>query len=445
MTTTVGRAGRVAVGHLKDVEVHLRWFDDVYWREQYEFIESKAKRRIARAGRRGAKTTAAATLAVKAFLAGKRVLYATPTILQVDRFWFEVKRALGDAANQGALYKNEQLHLIECPSTEQRIRAKTAWNADTLRGDYADLLILDEWQLMNEDAWGVVGAPMLLDNDGDAVFIYTPPSLHSRSTSKARDPRHAAKMYEMATQDTTGTWSTHHWTSHENPVISRAALGRITSDMTALAYRQEIEAEDINEVAGALWTRELLDRGRVDEAPDLEELTRIVVGVDPPGGATECGIIAAGTALCDCKGKDKIETHAFVLADRSIRAAPDVWSKTVVDLYNELEADRIVGEKNYGGDMVGHTIRGAAQHMGDAISYKDVQATRGKAVRAEPIAAAYERGRIHHVGQLPLLEEELVFWEPGGGGSSPNRLDALVWALTELIVTGGAGNVRFIG
>ena len=103
--------------------------------------------------------------------------------------------------------------MIERPGSDQRIRAKTAWNADTLRGDYADLLILDEWQLMNEEAWEVVGAPMLLDNNGDAVFIYTPPSLHSRSTSKARDPRHAAKLFQRAQADTTGRWEVFHFTS----------------------------------------------------------------------------------------------------------------------------------------------------------------------------------------------------------------------------------------
>ncbi|GAI18464.1 unnamed protein product, partial [marine sediment metagenome] len=93
------------------------------------------------------------------------------------------------------------------PGTEQRIRAKTAWNADSLRGDYADLLIMDEWQLMNEGAWDKVGAPMLLDNDGDAVFIYTPRSFHSRTITKADDPLHASKMYKKAKADTTGRWA----------------------------------------------------------------------------------------------------------------------------------------------------------------------------------------------------------------------------------------------
>ena len=148
---------------------------------QEPFVESDCPRIILRAGRRGGKTTGIAIKACKAFLAGKRVLYATPTSEQIGRFWFEVTRSLEELIESGTVYKNETQHIIEFPGTEKRIRAKTAWNANTLRGDYADLLILDEWQLIDEEAWEIVGAPMLLDNNGDAVFIYTPPSLHSRS------------------------------------------------------------------------------------------------------------------------------------------------------------------------------------------------------------------------------------------------------------------------
>ena len=173
-------------------------------KHQARFIDSTAKRKVIRAGRRGGKTVGVAILAVLAFLAGKRVLYATPTQEQVDRFWVTICRILDGPIRASVLYKNETLHIIELPGTERRIRAKTAWDANSLRGDYADLLILDEFQLMNEDTWELVGAPMLLDNDGDAVFVYTPPSLRTVGRSKARDPQTAAKMYLRATQDTTG-------------------------------------------------------------------------------------------------------------------------------------------------------------------------------------------------------------------------------------------------
>ncbi len=197
------------------------------------------------------------------FLAGRRVLYATPTGDQIGRFWFEIKRMFADAIDAKHLYVNETQHILEVPGTENRIRAKTAFNADTLRGDYADKLILDEWQLMDEHAWEFVGAPMLLDNNGDAVFLYTPPSLVSRSMTKARDPLHAAKMYAMAEADTTGRWETFHWTSHDNPHISKEALADITLDMTSLAILQEIMAEDMEEAPGALWKRQDIDDARM--------------------------------------------------------------------------------------------------------------------------------------------------------------------------------------
>ena len=212
--------------------------------KQQQFIDSIVKRIIIRAGRRGGKTVGAAIKAVKAFLAHKRVLYTAPTSEQTDKFWYEISRSLEEGIQAGRLYKNENEKYIEIPGTENRIKAKTAWSANTLRGDYADLLIFDEYQLTDEDAWEVVGMPMLLDNNGDAIFIYTPPSLRSAGVSKAKDPRHAAKMFKKAEADTTGRWQPFHFTSHDNPFISEKALQDIIIDMSRESYRKEILAED---------------------------------------------------------------------------------------------------------------------------------------------------------------------------------------------------------
>jgi len=209
---------------------------------QERMINSEKKRVIVRAGRRGGKTVGVAIRNVKRFLDGKRVLYATPTSEQLGKWWYEVTTALNPLVALGVLKKNETEHYIERPGTEQRIKGKTAWNADTMRGDYADDLTFDEWQLMDEDAWEIVGAPMLLDNNGDAVFIYTPPSLKSSGVSKARDPRHAAKMFKYA-QDNP-RWDAIHFTSHDNPYISQEALSELISDMSKESYRHEILAED---------------------------------------------------------------------------------------------------------------------------------------------------------------------------------------------------------
>lgn len=389
---------------------------------QQKITDSSAKRKIIRAGRRSGKTVVAASIAVDSFIHGKRPLYATPTTDQLSAFWFEVKRALAEPIEAGIYVKNETEHTIELVGTQNRLRGKTAWNADMLRGDYADLLILDEWQLMNEDTWNQVGAPMLLDNDGDAIFIYTPPTLHSRSISKARDPRHASKMYKSVVEKQGTRWAAFSFTSFDNPYISHKALEDITLDMSQLAYRQEILAEDVEEVPGALWTRELINKSRVDKYP---ELVRIVIGVDPPGGRTECGIIIAGL------GNDR---HGYILEDESLMGTPNQWANKIITSYLSCQADMILGEQNYGGDMVESTIMQAAESKGLTVRYKHVHATRGKAVRAEPVVAGFEQGRIHLVGEFPYLEEELCTWVPGESRESPNRMDALVWAITELML-----------
>ena len=388
---------------------------------QRQFIYDPAKRRIVRAGRRGGKTVGAGIYAVEMFLQGHRVLYGSPTSDQIQRFWVTVCRALRDPIERKVLYKNETEHVIELPGTETRIRAKTCWNSDTLRGDYADRLILDEWQLMDEDTWEVVGAPMLLDNDGDVTFIYTPPSLHSRSVSKAKDPRHAAKLfakYAHLESDGNPRYATFHFRSMDNPFISKQAISEITQDMTSLSYRMEILAEDIDEDPGALWRREVIDAGRVLSAPNLD---RIVVGVDPSATSTgdEAGIIGAGA--------NRNKGEYYVLADKTLQGSPLTWAKEAVTLYHLLDADCIVAESNQGGEMVAQVI----SQVDTSVPVKLVRASRGKQTRAEPVAAAYEKGRMHHVGNFEKLEDEQCMWLPGD--PSPNRLDALVWTLTELM------------
>lgn len=402
---------------MTEYTVKLRVLHD----KQQEVRDSPAKRKIIRAGRRGGKTTLAADIAIDAFLAGRRILYATPTGDQITRFWMEVNRALREPVENKVFIRNKSMHYIELAGTEQRIRAKTAWNADTLRGDYADLLILDEYQLMNEDTWEIVGAPMLLDNNGDLILIYTPPSLHSRSASKATDPQHAAKLYKKHANDTDGRWQCFHFTSYDNPRLSRTALNELTNDMSRLAIRMEIEAEDVDEAPGALWTRSILEAGRTNypEYPKIPKIARMVVGVDPTGTSTgdECGILGAG----------RTGEEYFTFEDASLHGSPKQWATAAVRLYHKLKADVLVAEKNYGGEMVEAVI----MEIDDTVNVKLVQATRGKAVRAEPISAIAEKGHDHHLGNFEALEDEMCLWTPGDT-KSPNRLDAKVFAYTEL-------------
>jgi phage terminase large subunit-like protein len=190
--------------------------------------------------------------------------------------------------------------------------------------------------------------------------------------------------------------------------------------------RQEIEGAILDDAPGALWKRANIEAQRVLQAPTLE---RVVVAVDP-SATTEgdaAGIVVAGTA------REPVHRtqHLYVLEDATVQGSPLTWAKAAVTAYHVFRADRIVAETNNGGEMVEALIR----QVDATVAYKAVHASRGKQVRAEPVAAIYEQGRGHHVGMFALLEDELCQWEPGG--ASPNRLDALVWAATELMLGGG--------
>ncbi len=218
--------------------------------------------------------------------------------------------------------------------------------------------------------------------------------------------------------------------------------------------RQELRAEILDETPGALWRRADIDRRRVDAAP---ELARIVVAIDPATTSgeesDETGIVVVGlgrvrtikSAVFAAAGPAGLgivtteipiePTHAYVLEDLSGRHTPDGWARIAIEAYRRHSADRIVAEVNQGGDLVEATLRHAPG--GREAAYRAVRASRGKVARAEPVAALYERGVVHHVGALPGLEDQLVTWVPGQ--PSPDRLDALVWALTEIVLDGPDG------
>ena len=196
--------------------------------------------------------------------------------------------------------------------------------------------------------------------------------------------------------------------------------------------RQELMAELLDDTPGALWRRSDIDATRVKEAPGM---SRIVVAIDPAvstnEGSDNTGIVAAG------KGDDG---HWYVLADRSGIYTPDGWAREAIALYKNLGASRIIGEVNNGGDMIEHTLRNIDMN----VSYKAVRASKGKAIRAEPVAALYEQKRVHHVGAFPQLEDELCIFTSDYDRAkmkySPDRLDAMVWALTELAIEVNPGD-----
>lgn len=204
--------------------------------------------------------------------------------------------------------------------------------------------------------------------------------------------------------------------------LAKSFIGRIIQryEGTRLG-RQELYAEVLEDIEGALWNSSLIEDNRVIEMP---EVVRIVIGVDPAvtnnTKSDETGIIAGALG---------VDGHGYILDDKTLKDSVLNWAKASVSTYHKWKADRIIGEVNNGGDLVEQNIR----LVDELVSYKDVRASKGKATRAEPVTALYEQGKIHHVGVFPELEDEMASWVPGRG-SSPNRVDAMVWTITELML-----------
>ena len=214
--------------------------------------------------------------------------------------------------------------------------------------------------------------------------------------------------------------------TRDNPHLPKSFVEAMLADYTGTRLgRQELDGELIDDVAGALWTRALIEQRRVRAAP---ELVRVVVGVDPPAsaGGDACGIVAVGL------GRDD---NAYVIEDASVQgASPEGWARAVAACAARHRAERVVAEKNQGGEMVASVLRAA-----DAgLPLRLVHASRGKSARAEPVALLYEAGKAWHVGAWPALEDELCGLQAGGGyegpGRSPDRADALVWAMSAILL-----------
>jgi len=190
--------------------------------------------------------------------------------------------------------------------------------------------------------------------------------------------------------------------------------------------RQELNAELLEDNPGALWTRAIIDANRVSALP---ELVRIVVGVDPEASSgeesAETGILVVGLGA---------DGHGYVLDDVTIRGTPGEWGAQAVSAYSRWEANKVVGEVNNGGEMVGYVVGTCANAANVFVPYRAVRASHSKEARADPVSALYAQGLVHHVGVFAELEDQMTEWVPGQGMRSPDRVDALVWAITDLML-----------
>ena len=283
----------------------------------------------------------------------------------------------------------------------------SATSYEALRGPQFDCAWSDElakWKHARE-AWDMLQFALRLGNDPRQIVTTTP-----RDNAVLIDILGAPET--VVTKAATGANRAH---------LAPGFLERMEARYGGTWLgRQELGGELMRERAGALWTRGMIEAARGVDVPALE---RIVVAVDPPvtsgAGSDECGIVVAGAA----------DGEAWVLADHSARGlSPRGWAERAVEAYREFGADRLVAEVNQGGDLVETLVR----QVDPSVAYRKVHATRGKRLRAEPVAALYEQGRVRHAGAFPELEDQLCQFE--GGAKSPDRLDALVWALTDLLL-----------
>ena len=288
----------------------------------------------------------------------------------------------------------------------------SSYEPDQLRGQQFDAAWCDElasWKYPR-DTWNNLAFALRQGSDPRCVVTTTPKPIAVLRELIARPDIVVTRGTTYDNEDNLA----HSFYSHIRATYEGTRIGR-----------QEIHADLLDQSEDALWDREWIDDSRVERAP--ESLVEVVVAIDPSvtsnPRSNETGIVVAGV------DSDK---RCYVLADGSGRMSPSKWAERAIALYDKHSADRIIGETNNGGDLVQEVLRTASG--GKTFRFIAVNASRGKYARAEPVAALYEQGKVHHVGTFPDLEDQMCAWTPKGpADDSPDRMDALVWAISHLV------------
>jgi phage terminase large subunit-like protein len=300
-----------------------------------------------------------------------------------------------------------------------RARLYSADEPDRFRGPGIDLFVADElaaWRY--PEAWDQAMLSLRVGKHPRAVIATTP-----RPTDIIRG------LLKREGKDVVVSRGR---TADNKPNLAPTFLAQIVQKYEGTRLgRQELDGEVLDDAPGALWNRGRIEELRI-KPQDMPQMRRVIVAVDPAVSASEdsdeTGIVCAGIG---------VDGHGYVIEDASMTSAtPNAWAQQVLAVYNRHQADRVIAEVNNGGDLVEANIRTA----GPLLGVTQVRASRGKSVRAEPIAALYEQGRVHHVGCFAKLEDQMVTWDPAFSTKSPDRMDALVWAFTELMLGGDMWN-----
>jgi phage terminase large subunit-like protein len=373
------------------------------------------------AGRGFGKTFVGASWTVHNALAipNSEWLVTAPTFRDVQRTCFEGDSGILKRFNEGEMKQYLRNELLIKLSNGSKIHGVSADEPERARGmnlwgAWADEI--GSWR--RPEIWYEGIIPAIRKGEHPRVVVTTTP----RPTALIKD------LYSRRD----GTVHLTRGSTFDNQQhLSAIALAELKRryDGTRLG-QQELYGALLEDIEGALFRRDLIDNARItrDEVP--ADLVQLVVAVDPAVTSDETsdltGIVVVG---CDEKG------HGYVLADRSMKGTPDQCMREAARTYHEFHADTIVAEVNNGGDYIGSVLK----HVDPFVPIKVVRASRGKEIRAEPTAALYEQGRIHHVGMFANLEDEMCDWIPGVTKKSPDRVDALVWAVSGLNGLSGGG------
>jgi phage terminase large subunit-like protein len=386
-----------------DVPVH---------RVQGDFIADDHPYAMMLGGIGAGKTMAGAIKAMRHLTPGSLGLVIAPTFRMLrDATWrtaLEVWQSVGLAEQ---VLRGDELRVGFANGAEALFRS--AEDPERLRGPNASWCWIDEGALCHPDTWTVGIGRLRQHGRAGSCWVTTTP--------KPRNPSGTGENWtrRVFVTDRTDETALYRVKTAENPFLPATYVTSLRSQYTARLARQELDAEYVMETIGALWR---YDDIRRDAAPP--DLARCVVAIDPAASSSEAadetGILVAGLG---------VDGRGYVLADRSCRLSPRGWAERAVMAFDEFAADLVVAEVNNGGEMVGETLKTVRR----TLPYKAIHASRGKAIRAQPISSLYEQGTVSHCEVFMELEDQLTSWTPESG-SSPDRLDALVWALTELMV-----------
>ena len=395
-----------------------------YTENQLKFLfehKPTAKFIVVPCGRRWGKTKGAANGTIEWMVEGNKLLWGDTISSNIDRYVDRYFKPELKASGIKYIW-SAQKKLLELPDFGGYMDFRSADRPENWEGFGYDKIILNEAGIIlkNEYLYTNAVLPMLMDNPGSKLFaIGTPKGKIKKDNTEHR----YYAMYKRAI-DNDPSYDLYQFSSYDNPFLSKEDISILEDEirlMNPQMVDQEIYAKFVDGAAGELWDEVIIERQRIQKAPELK---RITVNLDPAISATassdETGITVTGK---DGNG------NGYVLDDESGKYTPEQWASIAVKLVNKWSADCIVAEKNQGGDMVESVLKSA----GCKTRIKLVTATKGKYVRAEPIYSFYEQGKVFHVGYHNRLEAQMCSFT-SELKTSPDRVDSLVWGLTELML-----------